>query len=581
MKARALAAVLLLAVSVRAQLTTDQKVADFQAIASLYAKQYAPYDWKKTAFGYDALDLAPWLAQVRASASDLEYLDVVVRYVAALNDTHSTYRTVSDFLATLCFHGDAYFNADRSSYRVLIDFIDPVFLPPETYPFEIGDEIVSVDGVKAADLVARFLPYQSAGSRESRIRRAVSGITQRSQDWYPRASELGESATVEILRKSGATETYVVPWKKSGVPLTRLGPARPVTLAAKAWGVRPKVLERMRDLTDREPSTLVGYGKRSPIWTPPDGFTRRLGGSSYDAFFSGVVQRQGYRIGFLRIPSFSPAAGTAYGLMQLDQEIQYLQENTDGLVVDVMRNPGGSACYTEGVLARLMSHAWMAMRFQKRVTWLDIDYLEEDLEYAREEGASQLYLDLLEAMLEEFRAAYFANRLTEPLSLCSVTELRGPAQRVYTKPALLLVDEFSTSGADDFAAMFQDNGRGRLFGYRTNGAGGSVVSAVAGVYSEGGAARVTESLMYRLNAASVEGFPSSHYIENVGVHPDIVFDYMRPEVLEGSGALFVEAFLGEMVRQLQNAGVPPSVTGQSQPAWRPSRPPARSPIAGR
>jgi hypothetical protein len=37
------------------QLTVDQKVFDFQALAGLYAKHYAPYDWKLAQFGFDAV----------------------------------------------------------------------------------------------------------------------------------------------------------------------------------------------------------------------------------------------------------------------------------------------------------------------------------------------------------------------------------------------------------------------------------------------------------------------------------------------------------------------------------------------
>jgi hypothetical protein len=36
-----------------AQLTIDQKVSDFQALAALYAKRYGPYEWKRDALGVD------------------------------------------------------------------------------------------------------------------------------------------------------------------------------------------------------------------------------------------------------------------------------------------------------------------------------------------------------------------------------------------------------------------------------------------------------------------------------------------------------------------------------------------------
>ncbi len=44
-----------------AQLTAEQKIADFQHLAGLFAKQYAPYDWKRDALGTDLLRIGPWL----------------------------------------------------------------------------------------------------------------------------------------------------------------------------------------------------------------------------------------------------------------------------------------------------------------------------------------------------------------------------------------------------------------------------------------------------------------------------------------------------------------------------------------
>ena len=50
-----------------AQLLPDQKLLDFQQLAALYAKQYAPYEWKRDVLNVDLLQLAPWLDQVRAT----------------------------------------------------------------------------------------------------------------------------------------------------------------------------------------------------------------------------------------------------------------------------------------------------------------------------------------------------------------------------------------------------------------------------------------------------------------------------------------------------------------------------------
>src|SRR5215471_7701903 len=87
--------------SVSAQLLPEQRLQDFQGLAALYAKRYAPYDWKKQAFGFDALNISPWLDRVRGAKDDLEFFEIEAEYVANLNDTHSGFQMTSSFAANL------------------------------------------------------------------------------------------------------------------------------------------------------------------------------------------------------------------------------------------------------------------------------------------------------------------------------------------------------------------------------------------------------------------------------------------------------------------------------------------------
>ena len=123
-----------------AQMTLDQKVQDFQQLAALYAKNYAPYEWKILSQGFDLYNLAPWLVRVHATKDDLEFVDLCMEYVASLNDAHDGVNFQSTFRADLNIQVDIY------DGRVLIDNINRSRLPAATYPFQIGDELVSVDG---------------------------------------------------------------------------------------------------------------------------------------------------------------------------------------------------------------------------------------------------------------------------------------------------------------------------------------------------------------------------------------------------------------------------------------------------
>ena len=99
--------------------------------------------------------------------------------------------------------------------------------------------------------------------------------------------------------------------------------------------------------------------------------------------------------------------------------------------------------------------------------------------------------------------------------------------------------------------MFQDNQRGIIFGNRTMGAGGNVNNYFVTTYSEGQAS-LTESLMSRKNPVTVDGFPTAPYVENIGVRPDVVQDYMTRDNLTNQGASFVQAFSDAMVNYINS-----------------------------
>jgi hypothetical protein len=169
------------------QLAMDQKVADFNQLAALYAKRYAPYELRRDVFGFDLYNLKAWLDQVAKSTDDIAFYDICVKYVASLQDSHDEFTIPSFFEAWLHMDVDIY------DGKVLIGFIDRNYLPRAKFPFVLGDEIVSVDGTASADLVTAFLPYavNGSGSKTSRARLAAASITDRYQGWMPIASRVG------------------------------------------------------------------------------------------------------------------------------------------------------------------------------------------------------------------------------------------------------------------------------------------------------------------------------------------------------------------------------------------------------
>ncbi|MGA2602275.1 MAG: S41 family peptidase [Bryobacteraceae bacterium] len=573
-----------------AQLSTSQKTADFNQLAALYAKNYAPYELKVSLVGFDLFNIQPWLTQVEQSTTDLEFYDICVKYVASLQDSHDEFVLPSMFEAWLHMDVDIY------DGKVLIAGIDQDYLSPRRYPLQIGDEIVSVDGTSAADLITSFLPYavNGEGNATSRMRLAAGAITDRYQGWMTNAPSIPNEATVVVKSQNGKTATYSIPWDKTGVPLVSEGPVpspqallagtrvqgkirntarasnrRPRPSRGNPWGIyqgprepgTPPVvpgymsaLIKLRTMVATHPLGAFGsvgidpFDNPNPLFYLPANFTLRLGSQPTDEFVSGTFPVGSSTVGYIRIWTMEPDDQTA-ALTQFQTEIQYMQQNTDGLIVDIMGNGGGNACYPEGLASMLTPYTFRGVSAEIRATENWVEDFSSAVVEAQQEGAPQYVIDLYNNYLTDVEEALAQNRgRTGNEPLCNYTFDVTPATDdkgnniAYTKPILVLTDSFTLSAAEVFAMFLQDSKRATIFGARTDGAGGTVVAySNATTYSEG-YARVTESLITRAAAVQTPGFPSSIYYEGIGIYPDIVQDYQTADNLVNNGATFVTQF---------------------------------------
>jgi hypothetical protein len=531
-------------------LTPAQKQADLHYLASLFATYYAPLDWKKQLLGFDALDLAPWLDRAAKTTNDLDFYDLEVEYVGSLKDTHATFILPSDFIARLGFTVDIYDGA------ILIDSINRAILPQTEYPFAIGDELVSVDGKDVQQAIKDLGRFANYGGNPIASRRLLVGkLVTRAQSTLPHAVDVGESASVVIRRQSGAFESYTIPWSKTGTPL-EVGPVPSPML-------EPRSLERPNDHLDEvekaqfsgdlqvQQTGLLNYGATTPMFLgalSKFDFTRRLGASSSDFFYSGVFVFDGLKIGFLRIPNYTPSS-TPAAVQQLEKELAYFNDNTDGLIVDEMHNSGGNLCFGETVAAHLIPYPFRATGYALRPYWTRILGYYSAMIKAKANGESLDVIQQYEQVYNAMLAANTAGKLvTDPLPLCSSSLDKDPAKDrngnviAYTKPIVMIMDEFSISTADSVAATFQDAGRGLLYGMRSGGAGGNNTTFNAGPYTEG-VTGMTLALQVRKNAIAADGYPTSQFIENIGVRPDFPNDYMTKENLLQSGLPFVTGLL--------------------------------------
>ena len=98
--------------------------------------------------------------------------------MAHLNDAHDSYNLPSTFRASLGLSVDIY------DGKVLIDSINRTLLPASKFPFQIGDELITVDDKNVQDLIQQFSKYIIFANPRSTARGAASLITSRPQSDY-------------------------------------------------------------------------------------------------------------------------------------------------------------------------------------------------------------------------------------------------------------------------------------------------------------------------------------------------------------------------------------------------------------
>lgn len=564
-----------------AELTTDQRIADFQAVAGVYHRYYAPASWKILALGVNIFDLKPWTDRIRAAKSDVEYLQICAEYVGSFRDGHSEFSTASTYVAQLGLFVDIY------DGKALLESVDRSQFPLALYPFRIGDEIVSIDGVPALDVVRELSKVITLGTPRSTLRLASAYLFFRPQAAFPLAVNLGDTATVVIRDADGVESSYSLPWRRSGFPLRSL-PGIPASRISRSvtpssaesgpslrnyTGVESFQPDRRgafsRTLVNDDGETvnrgdLIGWGRATPYYGLPAGFVRRRNGTT-DFFYSGTYTADGQRIGYIRIPNFAPASEAA-SIREFENEILFFRDNTDGLVVDLSRNTGGGCVGVEWA-TRLMPTQFQIVQRQYR-PWFDmVSAYDQYMGQLRQAGAPRWVIETYQYISDSIAlAATVPGAMTGEIPRCNlagVTGLSAPSQDqlparnatgiiAYDKPIVFLGDDLSASFADSFLADMQDNKRGLIVGTRTSGLGGSISQFPGGPLSESSTS-VTVGINLRGKAVGAPGLPTSRYIENTGVLPDVELDYMTRENLMNGGRPFVEGFTGIIVQEIRKS----------------------------
>ncbi|HEV2201392.1 MAG TPA: hypothetical protein VGR73_16360 [Bryobacteraceae bacterium] len=138
-----------------AQLLPQQKADDLSTIIAAYDRRYAPLALASDESGFNILNAKPWIERAKATTTDAAFYELCRRYLARFGNTQDVLNLTS-YQASLGFTVGFYDGV------LLIDSINRSALPAAQYSFQIGDELVSLNGVTIDRWLQALLPLVSA-----------------------------------------------------------------------------------------------------------------------------------------------------------------------------------------------------------------------------------------------------------------------------------------------------------------------------------------------------------------------------------------------------------------------------------
>ena len=381
--------------------------------------------------------------------------------------------------------------------RLFITGIDRRLLSEAAFPFAQGDELLSIDGRPATELLAEQQAFDTTSNALTDAGNAASRLTNR-------RGRVGETmpekptALIGIKRKDGSTTTVDIAWstKNESVIFPRAGGSALGIRSAKTNNVGPDMsAQRYIDHSELASAETTGDGF---VIGARNTFVPKLGPIVAQEPESSPIAAYIYRapngknIGVVRIPEYGPenAEECAKAFAEI---IARYEDATDALVIDQNNNPGGYFFYMMALLSCLSPSAMKMTGQMEAITPQEVKDAQAELaSYAGitdDKSAQKVLGKTIVGLPVNYdfvqKARAYSNHIIDQWNagktLTDSFPLEGldyvnPSAKPYTKPILCLVNANCYSCGDFFPAALQTNKRATIFGTRTAGAGGYVLS---------------------------------------------------------------------------------------------------------
>lgn len=525
---------------------------DLDVIKNIFKTQYAPLEWKGIYAGWDLNDhiqMAKDEVGANPEISIKSYQTIIKNFFNSLLDYH----------VKVIFHSYEWaelpFTIKSANGCYFISAVDRSRLPPGAGKIQVGDEILSFDGISIAQAVRDFQMQEFSG-REIDSEKILAEIffTLRIGAYGFFVPSGDASLTVKHIAGQNIA-SYDIPWDyepeliQNIVPKhlfaagahSSFHPSNKISLPLNTHEIfKKKMITPYFDAFMAASSRMgdIGIGGRQSF-LPALGkiIWQTSAQSPFHAYIFETLDK--HRYGYIRIPHYD---GDEQSAIQFKAIIKKLQAETEKLVIDQLHNPGGSVFYMYALVSVLSDKPLNVPIHRMCITQKEVVEAFELIPLFHSISSDQDAETMLGETLEGLSVTYdiakkFQNyfefivaewsqgrTFTSPIALYCLDEITPDPQVRYTKPILVLINELDFSCGDFFPAILQDNHRATLFGARTAGAGGFILAAeYPNLF---GIAKLTYT-------GSIAQRSDDQPIENLGVIPDIAYELTEEDLKKG------------------------------------------------
>lgn len=528
----------------------------------------------------------------------------LANFMARFNDAHISVQLPSSLSWRLPLQ------IHTAEGRHFVGFVSDQF-PQGIQKPRIGDELVAINGMKPEDFQKQFPQFNASGNDLTNKTMFGFQLARWSESSGLPLSVLNwKDLELTFAPKEKPNETYSakIPFVTEGTGLIgkdmdgrdpnpavvfSLNPSSEPDASADLAPKTTSILRQAHALMRTEAPGIkrrfgnqtresgqgqrMEIGGRRPFFKLPDNFReitipaealldpKFKNFFSADSFFAGTFERNGKKVGFLRVPSYGATTVGAVGTT-IRYFIGKLQAESDYLIIDQTNNPGGMVIKSDMLIKALVGeyksdrHMRFAVKpsqkFLRQYWEMRNDVAKNEDQLFTQEEVNEIVRKLDAEYNKIFKAYSEGKDLSEPISMLAISEYAERSfdralfklpwgsifeamtgvniqkPQTYTKPIFFMINELDFSGGDATPAIFQDYGRGFLIGTReetqTGGAGGTVENFTIRGAQEVGLS-LTTSLMVRFNG---------HLVENYGVKADYNVPLTREDIANGQSQYF-------------------------------------------